>query len=231
MGYIEDKYELGKGVIGSESPYSYLFFEKVGEFVNSSGQTEPVLEFKNVLDSYAVGGCIRKIQDKTLDEKYVIKVVRKGSMEQVDLREVLLRREDLEILYSMTTYSNMSEVFNADDMLPLEKQLHFDWKMLLNNYRPLLSEDAEENAVRLKLAQALHRLNSGNIELKIQTFIDSTGQGFSVDQKKISGYLRKFEAEGFIALTDHFTIQSTGCRKLADGVVFGGKGKRYANVS
>jgi hypothetical protein len=230
MGYIRDKYELNKGVVGSESPYAYLLFEKVGEFVNKGGQTEPVLEFSHVLDSYAVSGCIRKTKDNTLDEKYVIQVVRKGITEKVDLREVLHRRESLEILHAMTTYGNLSEVFDADDMLPLEKQLHFDWKLLLDNYRPLLSEDAEENEIRLKLAQALHRLSSGNIELKIQQFIDSTGQGFSVDQKKISGYLRKFDAEGFISLTDHFTIKPTGIRKLVDEFVLGGKGKRWADV-
>lgn len=230
MGYIHDKYELGKSVVGSKSPYSYLLFKTVGEFVNSSGQTEPVLEFSHVLDAYAVSGCIRKIKDKTLGAEYVIQVVRDGSTDKVDLREVLRRREDLEILYSLTTYGNLGEVFEADDMVPLEKQLHFDWKLLLSGYRELMSEDNEENDARLKLAQSLHSRNSGNIELKIQEFIDSTGQGFSVDQKKIAGYLRKFEAEGFISLTDYFTIKATGYRELVDGFVFGGKGKRWADV-
>lgn len=231
MGYIHDKYELGKGVVGAKTPYSYLLFKTVGEFVNSSGQTEPVLEFSHVLDAYATNGCIRKIEDNTLGAEYVIQVVREGSTDKVDLREVLRRREDLKILYALTTYGNLGEVFEADDMIPLGKQLHFDWKLLLSGYRELLGEDNEENDVRLQLAQSLHRLSSGNIELKIQEFIDSSGYGFSVDQKKIAGYLHKFDAEDFITLTDYFTIRSTGFRNLVDGVVFGGKGKRWADVS
>lgn len=230
MGYINDKYELGKGTVGSKSPYSYLLFKQVGEFVNTSGQTEPVMEFSHVLDYAAVSSCIRKIADDTLGAEYVIQVVREGSTDKVDLREVLRRREDLEILYSLTTYGNFGEVFDADDMIPLDKQLHFDWKMLLSGYRELLGEDKEENDVRLKLAQALHRRSSGNIELKIQEFIDSTGHGFSADQKKIAGYLRKFDAEGFISLTDYFTIKPAGFRNLVDGFVFGGKGKRWSDV-
>lgn len=208
--------------------YTYLLFEKEGEYVNSSGQKHPALEFVRVLDPYFIFS--RGTDGNPWipeEDKYVIKVVSKEHSSPVEYLDVIQRRKDLEILSFLTTYGNLGDVYNADDMKTLESQLHFGWRELLDNYTKVLGDNSEENNVRNKLMKTLHRLSSGNMQLTIQDFINSVNNGFHADQKKISGYLRKFADEGFIVLTDYFTIRPGTSATFTDDYIFG-KGKKWA---
>lgn len=202
----------------SSSPgYTLVVFKKVGTYTNDQGELVPVLEAERLINEYQVSGTWwTGYLDNPSNSEYVLRTSRTNEPGFVDFADIVQRREDLKILSFLTSYRNAGEVRDADDFYPLEKQLHFPWKDLLANYRLALSEDVKENCTRLDLLELLYNYRTGNRHLSVQEYLDKTANGFAPEMKQASDYLRLFEAQGFIKITDFFTIVPNKVKEYYD---------------
>lgn len=196
--------------------YTYILFKEVGSYTNAQGEEAPVLEPVRELSGYQAFHQQNSILKQGETSPYVIKVTRPEVSQFENFADILQRRKDLAILRNLVHYGNSGQVFDADEFVPLECQLRFKWEFLLENYRAILSEDEKENNARLILMGLLREYSTGNQNLFIQEYLDKVADGFQRELKEAAGYLRLFEEQGFIEITDFFTIRPKKSREFYD---------------
>lgn len=195
--------------------YTYILFRKAGKYIDAQGFEQDVLEPVRPLTAYDAFRSMAAIKGQE-DSEFVIKVSLHGEDHFENYADVLQRRSDLEILRHLTSYSNAGQVREADEFHPLDGQLYFPWAKLIANYKWVLSDDEQENKCRLVLLELLYNYRTGNRSLKIQEYLDKASDGFPGSMKAASEYLRLFEAQGFIGLTDYYTIVPKKIKEFYD---------------
>lgn len=210
MSYLQENIE--------KPVYTFVVFKKVGTYTDGKGEVKPVLEPVRTLTEWqAFSKSHRQYLADSAEGDYAIKVTRPGADNFEDFDDFYQRRKDLRTLRFLVSYGNVSEVCSADEFIPLEKQLRFKWKDLLEKYRSVLSEvDEKENEARHILVELLYAYRSGNQHLTVQEYLDKASNGFETEMKQASDYLRLFEAQDFIEITDFFTIRPKIIREFYD---------------
>lgn len=197
--------------------YTYLLFKKVGNYVDVNDEVQPILEPVQIIPCYYDNGLTGKWDKAALGEEYAVKVTRSDVKTFFDYAEIKERRKALDILSFLTSYSNAGAVRDADDLESLDFQLRFPWDELVANYRSILSKDDEdENKARNALMSILDTYRTGNMKFMVQEYLDAMRDRHQMSVEKASEYLHKFIAEGFVTMTEYFSIRDGKSKEYRD---------------
>lgn len=196
---------------------TYILFRKVGTYVDGNGVTKDALVPLRKVNGWSISVPSWRSDRLILNEDEVIMVTRHDIGCFLDCDEIKERRDALDILTLLTHYTNRGDVLEADDLKSLDSQLRFPWRELMENYRSILSEDDEnENKARNTLMAILGRYRSGNMKFMVQEYLDAVDKEHGIRVEDASKYLHKFIDEGFVKLTEYFSIREGKSKEYLD---------------
>lgn len=204
---------------GTKKPeYTFVVFKKAGKYTDDAGNIQTALEPVRTLTEWqALPQSHSHYLASDGNSNYVMKVSRSNEDHFEDFDDFYERRRDLRTLRFLVSYGNATEVMDADDFVPLDQQLHFKWKDLLEKYRSVLSDvDEKENEARHALLELLYEYCTGNRNFLVQEYLDKASKDFGIGLKQAAEYLRVFEAQDFIEITEFFTIRPKKVKEFYD---------------
>lgn len=203
-----------------ESPrpddYTYILFRKVGTYVDTNGATKDALIPLRKVNGYSLSVPSWRSDRIIVQEDEVVQVTRYDVSGFFDYNEIRERRDALDILKFLTHYTNRGDVFEADDLQSLDFQLRFPWQELVDNYRSILSDDDKENKARNSIMILLARYRSGNMKFMVQEYLNVVDEKHGIRVEEASQYLHKFIDEGFVKLTEYFSIKEGKSKEYLD---------------